>query len=110
MTKVQTILQGNAKTLLEGLGITAASEEERAKIVEALISHLDQVIIETIIVNLPEDKADEFEAALEAEPDKLYDTVIRLTAQIPYIDERLERAIDRELETIASAKQYLDKA
>ncbi len=107
MTKTQTILQGQGEVLLKGLGITASSEPQQQKIIDALIEHLHQLVVETVIVNLPEDRVDEFEAALE-KPDELYDTVMKLTAQIPNIDEKIEKAIENELEIIAAAKHQLD--
>ena len=81
--------------LLKDLGFEKASVEEQARVLEAVSSRFEQVVMVTLLSLLSEEQRERLKEAL-GQPESLEDTVTLLAAEIPGLDQILEQALVEE--------------
>jgi hypothetical protein len=110
LTKTQQILSNDVDALFVELGLTSLSEEEKLDSMEDLIEHFNQIIIETVIINLNDNQLKEFRAAMDEEDEySVQEKIIDITSRVPGLAEKIEQAVEHELTVLKAAKLVLDK-
>jgi len=96
------------KRFLEILGIQVEgmSMLQQREIVEMVDSHLQKVILETVISELDGKQFKEFEKSLE-DSATMEDQVALLAADIPDLQHKIEAAVEREIEIIKAARKNI---
>lgn len=105
MTKTESILSRDNKTILEELGIAGLSENDEKEVVEKLLDHFNKVIIETAVLSLNEKEIADFRAALEAKNPE--EEISAITAKIPGLADKIEEAVRNEFLVLKTANEKL---
>jgi len=79
---------------------------QQREIVEMVDSHLQKVILETVISELDGKQFKEFEKSLE-DSATMEDQVALLAADIPDLQHKIEAAVEREIEIIKAARKNI---
>src|SRR5437763_990957 len=89
--------------LLQTLGLNNLSEADKGEVSARLGEHFNQLIIDTVICSLPDDRVEEFERILNLPPEEQGDKIANICSAIPGLWDRLQSAVDLEVESLKIA-------
>ncbi|RJQ28651.1 hypothetical protein C4571_03230 [Candidatus Parcubacteria bacterium] len=106
MTKTQSVLDKDSKTILEALGVENLSGRDAEEVVSAALDHVNKVILETVVLSLDEKQLVDFKAALQKET--FEEEIAAITAKVPGLADAIEEAVQKEFLVLRAAKERLD--
>lgn len=89
----------SADYIIEELGLENIPEEQKAQITESIRSHMEDVIIDTTLDNLSPDQIENMKKELSKD-DFDENTVMRISAGIPLLQEKIQTALNAEWDLI----------
>lgn len=92
-------IDSSVKNVLGSSGYMALSIEERTKVESDLKGHFENLIIETFLNRLPDEKAAEIKNNL-SNMDILEEKFTEYASQIPGLAEDIEARLEREIEAL----------
>jgi len=105
MNKTKSILEKDGQAILGAIGAKDLPEKDKSEVVDAVLDHMNKVVIETVILNLDEKQVEEFGAAVKKRD--FEEEVTRICAQIPGLAQKIESAIEREFLVLRAAKEKM---
>lgn len=87
--------------IISELGLTSLPLEEQQEITTAIRSHMQDVLIETTILNLADDDVIKLKSELNS-PEFSEDAIMRITAGVPNLREKMQTALTTEWDVIKS--------
>lgn len=103
---MNTFFGKDSETLLNELGFGQASAQEKQEMLDQLTEHFGKVVIEAVISGLNERQLRDFKEALD-DREHLEERITAITAQVPGLKERIERAVADEIATIKAGRAAL---
>lgn len=105
---MNNLLEQNIDKVFAEIGVGDMPEADREEATVELVNHFSNVIMETIITSLNETQVEEFKQALTLDPEKRDEKITELTSLVPDLSDKIEEAVQRELEVIKAARAELN--
>ena len=99
------LLNHDTDAVLSALGAENLSETEKASIMEQMLGHFSNIIIDTAVAELNDEQIKEFQTAL-GQPDA-EEAIAKITAQVPGLYQKIESAVEQEFLSLRAAKNNL---
>ena len=105
---MNNLLEQNLDKVFTEIGVGEMPEADKEEATVELVNHFSNVIMETILTNLNEQQVSEFKAALELESAARDEKIAEITSLVPDLSDKIEEAVQRELEVIKAARAELN--
>ena len=102
MSTTNDIINNDQEQLLKAIGVTVTDPAERQAIAADLVTHFQELILETVIQRLSAEQAEAFRQAVASQGDPS-EAIEKITAAIPGLAADIELAVDKELVVIRGA-------
>ncbi len=109
MEDINENLIPEAENLLEFLGLDHLPEEQKVQVLDGLMSHLSEIIIENLSDNLSEEQAEDLQRALSKNPTQAQQRIQEISSRIPGLYFRIQVAIRDELEILKASYEQVSK-
>ncbi|OGF52156.1 hypothetical protein A3I27_04065 [Candidatus Giovannonibacteria bacterium RIFCSPLOWO2_02_FULL_43_11b] len=87
----------NKNDLAKALNLENLTEGERAEILAKVDKRLEEVLIAVLVANITDDDAQKIQKALHEEGADLEEVVAEISARIPNLATKIERAVEEEI-------------
>lgn len=94
--------------LLKELGIGDMPEEDKEEVLSTLMAYMQNVIFETVVSNLSDEQLREFKESVDKQPEDLEEKIMKITANVPGLSEKIEQAVASELASFKAARAHLN--
>lgn len=105
----QQNLMPNPEEILQFLGLDNISEEEKRQVLEGIMDHFSEVIIDTLTDNLNEAQAADLEKTMTEDPEKAQGMVTELASRVPGLHGKIQLAVKQELDVLKSGYDQINK-
>lgn len=99
------ILNSDADAVLSALGAENLPEAEKAAIMEQMLGHFSNIILDTAAAELNDEQIKEFQAALGRPGAE--EAIAKITAHVPGLYQKIESAVEQEFFALRAAKNNL---